>query len=510
MPSRRSRTCWIPPQLSIGLRAWLDGHRLLVEATLPTTALPAADRPSGSTATLAAIVDVDAGTLTPIADPFAHPPAPGAAYDVIGSAGRWRDALAPEPGLVDLVDQVTAGGADRVIALTRRVQALCSFHGEANDYCRAHGLGAQDHFSAIAVGSSSACESCEMPPAPVEAALAALYRDGSVRQDAFWGGFAPSPTGPAPGGVTLVGAWDVTQAPHDPAAFEPGLSSGYVLEFRSLRGATAIGGDDATGFLLYVDPGAEAPIAAIQPETPEWSGAREAGAQRRRVAAAVPAMRCRAISLIGTAVVVAALLAVAGCSRGASPAASPSATPVRDRRGSRRRPAGERAGTPGGRRNSRPAPSRGRVPARRGLPAARARQRRRRNRASRGPNHLHVPTATPTPGDVFAYAIAAACATKRPATQSPTYESHNGKGAVLRRDERGDSRRKSQTACAVLHRAGGGPLNVVAVGCGANDPAGRPDCGRAVVVVIRVPARRQQRDAGVCGLIFSRHRREPW
>ncbi|MDA0366133.1 MAG: hypothetical protein O3B31_03400 [Chloroflexi bacterium] len=201
-------------------------------------------------------------------------PAPAATTRRSGSAQLWREALANEGGVVELVDQVLTGPA-LTVELVARVQALCSFHGELNDACREQSLGVDDTFEAVAV-SPSECEACEVPPDRLLEGLENIWRNGWTPLASFWDGSAPAvpPTGPA-AGVEFVAAWKLDDATAARiAAHWPSLTARYALAFRALALTDREGA--ITGFLLLVDPAAERPIMAVELLTEQWAARRAA------------------------------------------------------------------------------------------------------------------------------------------------------------------------------------------------------------------------------------------
>lgn len=201
------------------------------------------------------------------------------------SPSGWRSTLRQEaPGLVDVVDQVLAG-PETLLALTARVQALCSFHGELFELCEERGLGIYDYFEAIIISDLLFCEGCGVPAERPQGALAQIYRHGGVPAGAFWRGFDSSADGTGSAvGVELVAVWTLDQRTRDRISEQwPELTAQYALAFRA--SLPSMESDVATGFLLFVDPSRDQPISIIEPLNEIWTGfdtARELGRGRWR------------------------------------------------------------------------------------------------------------------------------------------------------------------------------------------------------------------------------------
>lgn len=210
------------------------------------------------------------GDVTPT--PAGTPPA---GPQGTGTAQPWREALANEGGLGELVDQILVGPA-RIVDLTARVQTPCSFHGQLNDSCREQDLGVYDTVEAVAMSPSS-CEACEVPQQRLLEGLDNIWRYGWTPLATLWDGGAPAERTPVPTatGVDFVAAWQLDDATAARVAARwPSLTPRYTLAFRSSAPTDVEGA--LTGFLLLVDPVAERPILAVELLTDPWTAPRAA------------------------------------------------------------------------------------------------------------------------------------------------------------------------------------------------------------------------------------------
>jgi len=237
-PFSHRRACLLPTAIAL----------LLLACTSDATPSPEPTAPSDAT-----------NTATP--SPFTP------------DTASWCIALAGSPALVDLVTSVLSG-PEAVIDLATTIDAYCSFHGELRGTCEARGLTVFDYFEAVVVSDALHCEGCEVPPERIESSLSRLYRAGGLSIEQFWHGVDASADPVASElGVQFVAAWVLDDPVRNLISerWQEMLSATHVLAFRSTRPGPS---DEAiTGFLLFVDPSAPAPIAIIEPTSETWTAA---------------------------------------------------------------------------------------------------------------------------------------------------------------------------------------------------------------------------------------------